>query len=68
MFTASHSCYANKIIDYLDPEKTLINHRLFRDNCITSTDKFHVKDLRILANRELKDVILVDNQLYSYSF
>jgi CTD small phosphatase-like protein 2 len=28
----------------------------------------HIKDLRIIANRDLKDVILVDNFMYSYSF
>ena len=30
IFTASHECYANVVLDYLDPEKRLISHRLFR--------------------------------------
>lgn len=29
IFTASHFCYANPVIDYLDPKK-LVSHRLFR--------------------------------------
>ena len=30
VFTASHSCYANVVLDYLDPEREYIHHRLFR--------------------------------------
>jgi CTD small phosphatase-like protein 2 len=30
VFTASHSCYANVVLDHLDPGKKLISHRLFR--------------------------------------
>lgn len=30
VFTASHSCYANVVLDTLDPEKKYIQHRLFR--------------------------------------
>lgn len=33
VFTASHECYANVIIDHLDPHKKYISHRLFRDHC-----------------------------------
>ena len=33
IFTASHSCYANVVLDYLDPTKTLIQHRLYREHC-----------------------------------
>lgn len=30
VFTASHSCYANEVLDQLDPKKEYISHRLFR--------------------------------------
>jgi CTD small phosphatase-like protein 2 len=30
VFTASHSCYANVVLDILDPQNKLIQHRLFR--------------------------------------
>jgi CTD small phosphatase-like protein 2 len=33
IFTASHECYANVVIDYLDPTKTLVKSRYFRDSC-----------------------------------
>lgn len=67
IFTASHSCYANPVIDYLDPENKYVKMRLFRDNCVQITDGLYVKDLDILLNRNLKDVVLIDNAAYSYS-
>ena len=67
VFTASHSCYANPVIDFLDPEARYISRRLFRDNCVQIAEGFYVKDLRILKNRNLKDVLLVDNAAYSYA-
>ena len=68
VFTASHSCYANVALDYLDPEEKYIQHRLFRDHCMTTPEGLYIKDLRILANRDPKDVIIVDNAVYSFGF
>ena len=34
VFTASEREYANPILDYLDPEKKLIQARFFRDSCV----------------------------------
>lgn len=68
VFTASHSCYANPVIDYLDPENKLITKRLFRDNCVQIAEGFYVKDLRIFSmQREMQNVLLVDNAAYSYA-
>lgn len=33
VFTASHSSYANTVIDYIDPENKYIKHRFFREHC-----------------------------------
>ena len=44
VFTASHSCYANPVIDYLDPDENFISKRLFRDNCVQIAEGFYVKD------------------------
>ena len=68
IFTASHPCYANRIIDMLDPQHSIISYRLFRDNCHKTADGVHIKDLRIIANRNPQDLILVDNAAHSYGF
>ena len=65
-FTASHKWYADVILDYIDPEKKYIQHRLYRDSCIQANDKVYIKDLRIFGNRDLKDQIIVDNAVYSF--
>ena len=66
VFTASHKWYADVILDYLDPENQYFQHRLYRDHCILTKDNVYIKDLRILRNRELKDMIIVDNAVYSF--
>lgn len=66
VFTASHRWYADVILDYIDPEKKLIQHRVYRDNCIKTTDNVYIKDLRVFKNREMKDMIIVDNAVYSF--
>lgn len=65
VFTASHSGYANNVIDHIDPTGELIQHRFFRQHCILQEDVY-VKDLRIFKNIPLKDIILVDNAVYSF--
>ena len=67
VFTASHQCYANVVLDYLDPTGELIHQRFFRDNCINMNGIF-IKDLRIFANRKLSEMIIVDNAAYSYAY
>jgi CTD small phosphatase-like protein 2 len=64
IFTAGNQCYADPILDYLDPEKK-IQHRLYRDSCTMVNNQLFVKDLRILG-RKMENVVLVDNAPYSY--
>ena len=66
VFTASHKWYADVILDYLDPENKYFQHRLYREHCIPTTDNVYIKDLRVLRNRDLKDMIIVDNAVYSF--
>ena len=68
IFTASHSCYANTILNLLDPENRYITFRMFRESCIETEEGIFIKDLRVFANRDLKDLIIVDNACYSYAF
>lgn len=68
VFTASHKFYADVVLDHLDPTGELIQYRLYRDSCYQTQDGVYVKDLRILKNRQLKDVVIVDNAVYSFGF
>lgn len=52
------------MLDFLDPEKKLISHRLYREHC-TFEKNYFVKDIREI-NRKLSDVVIVDNSPYSY--
>lgn len=68
VFTASHECYANVVLNYLDPKKELVSYRLFRDHCWQTEEGIYIKDLRVLKNRNLENMLLVDNAAYSYYY
>lgn len=69
MFTASHKVYADVILDYLDPENLYFSKRLYRDSCFFSdVGGMYIKDLRVIGGREMKDLILVDNAVYSFAY
>lgn len=67
IFTASQRCYADEVMDYLDPTGELIHHRLYRDSCIVKSGVY-IKDLRIFANRNISDTIIVDNSAYCFGY
>jgi CTD small phosphatase-like protein 2 len=48
IFTASHSAYADVVLDYLDPKRELIEYRLYRDSCMETEEGVYIKDLRII--------------------
>ena len=65
IFTASISKYADILINIID-QKGYCPYRLFREHCTFINNTF-VKDLKKLG-RDLKDIIIVDNSPFSYSF
>lgn len=67
IFTASTPEYANAAIDFLDPSNTLIKFRLYRNHCINVNNLFKVKDLRLIKGIDLKNIVLVDNNMYSFA-
>ena len=67
IFTASVPEYADAVINYLDPENKFIKFRLYRKNCINVKDLLRVKNLKIFQNIPLKKIILVDNNMYSFT-
>lgn len=52
----------------LDPGRELIEYRLYRDSCVYTEEGVYVKDLRIIRNRDFKDIVIVDNAVYSFGF
>ena len=62
-FTASLSQYADPLLDKLD-KYHIVSHRLFRENCIYLKGMY-IKDLRKIG-RELKNIIIIDNNPISY--
>jgi len=71
MYTASEKCYADKVMDYLDPQKKLIKYRLYRHDCVQvklEEKKIYVKDLRIFRNVPLKNMVIIDNSVLSFAF
>ena len=65
VFTASISRYASPLLDILDKDKN-IQYRLYREHC-TFLNGIYIKELKRL-NRDLKDVIIVDNSPLAFAF
>jgi len=66
IFTASKREYADRVLDHIDPDKKYISHCFYREDCIGIKDKIFVKDLSILSNRSLENIIMLDNSMYSF--
>ncbi|MEE6487623.1 hypothetical protein FKM82_014958 [Ascaphus truei] len=59
VFTTAKKEYAEKILEILDPQKKLIRHRLFQEDCVCVAGHY-VKDLRVLQ-RDLTKTITLDS-------
>jgi len=68
VFTASSELYANTIVNALDPKKECISYLFHRGFCFETNKGIRIKDLRIFKNRDLKDIIIVDNFVPAFSF
>lgn len=66
LFTAGIQDYADAIVNYLDPLDEFFKLRLYRDSCLEYRN-FFIKDLSIFTTFGLKDMIIVDNCLYSFA-
>ena len=67
IFTASQKNYADKIIDYIEKEQKYFSLRLYREHCIFIKPGLYIKDLRIFKNRDLKNIVLIDNSIFSFA-
>lgn len=72
IYTASDQSYADSVMSYIDPEKYYFKHRLYRNNCVKiMSDKntpLYIKDLRIIRNIPLSQMIIIDNSTTSFAF
>ena len=71
VFTASYQSYADAVLDFIDPEKKYFKYRLYRHHCsrvnINSTPCY-IKDLSIINDVDLSQLIIIDNSVFSFAF
>ena len=67
VFTAAIPEYADAAINYLDPEEKYIKFKLYRNDCINIGDLVRVKDLNIFGEENLDKIVILDNNIYSFS-
>ena len=71
MFTASLQKYADAVMDEIDPTGSLFGYRLYRNNCTqikVDNQIYYIKDLRVLKNISLDDIVIIDNSVLSFAF
>lgn len=71
IFTASDKSYADSVVNYIDPFGTYFKYRLYRSNCVkvsTENGPVYVKDLRVIRNVPLSNMVLIDNSVLSFAF
>jgi CTD small phosphatase-like protein 2 len=68
IFTASSELYAKTVVKALDPQMEYISYVFHREYCMETDKGIRIKDLRIFKNRNLKDMIIVDNFVPAFSF
>lgn len=67
VFSSSSKEKADAVLDFLDPGKTVIDHRLYREQALKLQDVL-VKDLRLLPGRDLRRTVIVDNTASAFAF
>ena len=67
IFTAASEDYANYVVDVLDPECKYIKGILFRNHCLRTKKGIIIKDLGIIKNREMKNMVIIDPKAHAFA-
>ena len=51
---------------YIDPNKEIFDGFLSQSNCLKTKNGFFIKDLRIIKNRNIESMILIDHSVHSF--
>ena len=71
VFTASHSAYADAVLNFMDPNNNYFQYRLYRNNCTSvkyEGKEIYIKDLSVFKNIDLKNIIIIDNSVVSFTY
>ena len=68
IFTSARKEYAEKIMSCLDPEMKIFNGALHRKHCFLTKQGNYIKDLRIVSNKDLNDMLIIDDLAHSFAF
>lgn len=68
IFTSASKEYAEKIMSSLDPENKIFNGALYRKHCFSTKQGNYIKDLRIVSNKDLNDILIIDDLPHSFAF
>ncbi len=69
IFTASERVYAQQVVDLLDPKGAFVKCVLSQEHCIPVLGgTCFVKDLRVVVDRRLDEMLIVDNSIISFAF
>ena len=71
IYTASHSSYADAVLNFLDPENKYFYNRLYRSNCIDCKidgKDLYVKDMNIFEGFDPKNILIVDNSVMAFAY
>jgi CTD small phosphatase-like protein 2 len=66
VFTAAQKSYAEAIVRKLNRKKVLVQDLLHREHCFETRKGRFLKDLRIVGNRGLQDIVMIDNLVESF--